>query len=94
MSYSEKIGKIYKVKEKYWDNKIPYIAVGHIFVSNIEGDESEGSLDFGGAYTVKLSDLPNSDYTALGHIHKPMKFMKYKAFYSGSPIEYRISENR
>lgn len=94
MSYSEKIGKIYKMKEKYWDNKIPYIAVGHIFVSNIEGDESEGSLDFGGAYTVKLSDLPNSDYTALGHIHKSMKFMKYKAFYSGSPIEYRVSENR
>ena len=94
MSYSEKIGRIYKLKEKYWNEKIPYIAVGHMFVSNIENDESESSLDFGGAYTVKLSDLPQTDYTALGHIHKTMKFMKYKAFYSGSPIEYRVSENR
>ena len=23
-----------------------------------------------------------------------MKFLKYNAFYSGSPIEYRVSENR
>ena len=94
MSYSEKIKNIFKIKEKYRDENIPYIAVGHIFVSNTEGEESESSLDFGGAYTVKLSDLPKSDYTALGHIHKPMKFLKYNAFYSGSPIEYRVSENR
>lgn len=94
MSYSEKIKNIFKIKEKHRDENIPYIAVGHIFVSNIEGEESESSLDFGGAYTVKLSDLPKADYTALGHIHKPMKFLKYKAFYSGSPIEYRVSENR
>lgn len=94
MTYSEKIKYIYKFKEKNWNKKIPYIALGHIFVSNNEVDESENGLEFGGAYTVKLSDLPNSDYTALGHIHKPMKFLKYNAFYSGSPIEYRVSENR
>lgn len=94
MSYSEKIKNIFKIKEKHRNENIPYIAVGHIFVSNTEGEESESALDFGGAYTVKLSDLPKADYTALGHIHKPMKFLKYKAFYSGSPIEYRVSENR
>lgn len=94
MSYSEKIKNIFKIKEKHRNENIPYIAVGHIFVSNTEGEESESSLDFGGAYTVKLSDLPKADYTALGHIHKPMKFLKYNAFYSGSPIEYRVSENR
>lgn len=94
MTYSEKIGCIYKMKEKYRDETIPYIALGHIFVSNIESEESESGLEFGGAYTVKLTDLPQSDYTALGHIHKPMKFLKYKTAYSGSPIEYRVSENR
>lgn len=94
ISYSEKIKNIFKIKEKHRNENIPYIAVGHIFVSNTEGEESESSLDFGGAYTVKLSDLPKADYTALGHIHKPMKFLKYNAFYSGSPIEYRVSENR
>ena len=87
MSYSEKIRDIYKSKEKYWDKKIPYIAIGHIFVSNSEIEESENGLEFGGAYTVKLNHLPQSDYAALGHIHKPMKFLKYKAIYSGSPIE-------
>lgn len=94
MTYSEKIGYIYKMKEKNWDKKIPYIAIGHIFVSNNEIDESENGLEFGGAYTVKLKDLPEANYIALGHIHKPMKFLKYKAFYCGSPIEYRVSENR
>lgn len=94
MTYSEKIGFIYKMKEKYWDKEMPYIAIGHIFVSNIEIDESENGLEFGGAYTIKLTDLPKASYVALGHIHKPMKFTKYKAFYSGSPIEYRVSENK
>lgn len=94
ITYSEKIGYIYKMKEKNWDKKIPYIAIGHIFVSNNEIDESENGLEFGGAYTVKLKDLPEANYIALGHIHKPMKFLKYKAFYCGSPIEYRVSENR
>lgn len=94
MTYSEKIGFIYEMKEKYWDKEMPYIAIGHIFVSNIEIDESENGLEFGGAYTVKLTDLPKASYVALGHIHKPMKFIKYKAFYSGSPLEYRVSENK
>lgn len=94
MTYSEKIKNICTLKEKYWDNVSPYITIAHIFVSNTEGEESESSLDFNGAYTVKLSDIPKASYIALGHIHKPMKFLKYKTFYSGSPIEYRISENR
>lgn len=94
LSYSEKIKIISDFKEKYRNESLPYIFIAHIFVSNIEADENESPLEFGGAYTVKLTDLPKCDYTALGHIHKPMKFLKYNTFYSGSPIEYRISENR
>lgn len=95
LSYSEKIGKIYSFKEKYLDKEKIYIAIGHMFVSNNEFDgDKKSELEFGGTYTVKLKDLPKADYVALGHIHKPMKFLKYNAFYSGSPIEYRVSENR
>lgn len=94
LSYAEKIKIIFKSREKNRNINLPYITISHLFANGIEGDKNEGDLEFGGAYTVKLSDLPQADYNALGHIHKPQKFLKYKTFYSGSPIEYRISENK
>lgn len=94
LSYGEKINMIFKSREKYRDKSMPYIAITHLFVSNVEGDKEEGAFDFGGSYTIKLDHLPKADYVAMGHVHKPQRFKKYNAFYCGSPIEYRISENK
>ena len=70
------------------------IAVSHLFVVGGESTESERPIELGGSLLVQKSDLPqNSQYTALGHLHKPQKASeRLNAYYSGSPIQYSKSE--
>lgn len=75
------------------DKSIPTILMAHIYVAGSMG-EGTGILELGGAKAISIDDLPNVDYIALGHVHKPVKFLSKKACYSGSPIEYRVTENK
>lgn len=59
----------------------------HLFVTR-----EDKEVELGGSMAVKVKDLPDVDYIALGHIHKPMRFTSKRACYSGSPIEYRSTE--
>lgn len=93
-SYSKKIGDIFEsLEENYREDEIN-IAVSHIFVVGSEKSESERRIELGGSLLVEKTSLPKkSQYTALGHIHKPQRISnKYNAYYSGSPIQYSKSE--
>lgn len=95
LTYSQKVGAILKrgiVEVESED--IPKIIMAHLFIMGSSGDGDERGVELGGSKGVDLNDLPEVDYIALGHIHKPMKYGKKRACYSGSPIEYRVSENR
>lgn len=92
--YSEKIGEILKEGIKSKPFNIPGIIISHLFVTGSSGDGDERNIELGGSLAVNIDDLPDIDYIALGHIHRPMKFEKKRAYYSGSPIEYRSSENK
>lgn len=95
LTYSQKVGAILKrgiVEVESED--IPKIIMAHLFIMGSSGDGDERGVELGGSKGVDLNDLPEVDYIALGHIHKPMKYSKKRACYSGSPIEYRVSENR
>ena len=97
LSYSKKIGSILQkgVDEiDEYNKNISKIIMTHIFITGSIGDGDEKAIELGGARGVLLEDLPNVDYIALGHIHKPIKYTSKRAFYSGSPIEYRITENK
>ena len=93
--YSEKIGALLKrgIVEVESEN-IPKIIMAHLFIMESIGDGDEREAELGGSKGVDLEDLPEVDYIALGHIHKPMKYSKKRVCYSGSPIEYRVTENR
>ena len=95
LTYSEKIGALLKrgVVEVESEN-IPKIIMAHLFIMGSVGDGDEREAELGGSKGVDLDDLPEVDYIALGHIHKPMKYSRKRACYSGSPIEYRVTENR
>ncbi|MFK4785796.1 exonuclease SbcCD subunit D [Fusobacterium sp. MFO224] len=86
--YSERIGEILREGIKNNKTNIPTVIMGHLFVTKEDKD-----IELGGSMAVKVRDLPDVDYIALGHIHKPMKFNSKRACYSGSPIEYRSTEN-
>lgn len=94
ISYSKKIANIFEDLEKNYREDEINIAVSHIFVVGSSTSESERRIELGGSLLVEKSSLPSkSDYTALGHIHKPQTASKSKnAYYSGSPIQYSKSE--
>lgn len=95
IEYSKKIGVILKNGVDFVkDMNIPKIIMAHMFVSGSSGDGDEKFIELGGSKAVKLEDFPEVDYVALGHIHKPIKYMAKRVCYSGSPIEYRVTENK
>lgn len=72
---------------------IPTILMTHIYVAGSMG-EGDVALELGGARAIGVDDLPKANYIALGHVHKPMSFKNKNAYYCGSPIEYRVTENK
>ncbi len=94
LSYSKRIGEILKDGIEKKQKDIPGIIITHIFVTGAKCEEDERHIELGGSLAVNIEDLPEIDYIALGHIHRPMEFKKKRAIYSGSPIEYRVSENK
>lgn len=85
--YSERIGEILKEGIDNNVKDVPVVVMAHLFVTR-----EDKEIELGGSMAVKVKDLPDVDYIALGHIHKPMKFTSKRACYSGSPIEYRSTE--
>lgn len=93
-TYSKKIGRIFRDLEGLYRDDEINIALSHIFVVGSAISDSERRIELGGSLLVEKSDLPaRSQYTALGHIHKPQRISKeYRAYYSGSPIQYSKNE--
>ncbi len=94
ISYSQKVGDIFRKLEENYEEDSINIAISHLFVIGGESTDSERPIELGGSLLVQKKDLPqNSQYTALGHLHKPQKAsQRLNAYYSGSPIQYSKSE--
>ena len=94
VSYSQKVGDIFRSLEENFEEDSVNIAVSHLFVVGGESTDSERPIELGGSLLVQKNDLPqNSQYTALGHLHKPQKASeRLNAYYSGSPLQYSKSE--
>lgn len=93
IKFHERIREILKKGVELNEENIPTVLTSHIYVAGSMG-EGEESLELGGARAISLKDLPKADYIALGHVHKPMEFKEKNAVYCGSPLEYRVTENR
>jgi exonuclease SbcD len=63
-------------------------------VAEAEGEDSdsERTLLVGGAAYVPSQIFEFFNYTALGHLHKPLSFLDGKVKYSGSLMKYSFSE--
>ena len=93
-TYSKKIGDIFRKLEQHYEEDSINIAVSHLFVSGSDPSDSERQIQLGGSLIVDKHDLPqNSQYTALGHLHKPQKASeRLNVYYSGSPLQYSVKE--
>jgi exonuclease SbcD len=82
------------VKQKYGE-KVPIIAMGHLFISGSLTSDSEREIHVGTLDGLKDDwiDECGIDYMALGHIHKPQRVGgRDHIRYSGSPIFLDFSE--
>lgn len=71
--------------------QFPSVFLSHLFVAGGTVSEGEREIDLGGARAVPLGLLPNSSYTALGHLHRKQHF-KNNVYYSGSILQYAFDE--
>ncbi len=72
--------------------RLPSVFMAHLFVAGGATSEGEREIDLGGARAIPISALPDSDYIALGHLHKKQKMGSGHCYYSGSPLQYSFDE--
>jgi len=78
------------------EQKIPVLAVAHLFTAGASTSDSEREI-YAGNLLKTESDIfsSNFDYTALGHIHRPQIIGgNENVRYSGSPIPLSFSERK
>lgn len=73
--------------------KLPSVFMAHVFVVGGVVSEGEREIDLGGARAIPVEALPESDYIALGHLHKKQHMGKAHCYYSGSPLQYSFDES-
>ncbi len=93
LPYVEQMQKWMQEGESGNVEKLPSVFIGHLFVAGGAISESEREIDLGGARAIPVDALPNSDYIALGHLHKKQHFGKGHCYYSGSPLQYAFDES-
>lgn len=93
-SYSERIGELWAELSCHFRKDTINLAAAHIYVIGGEESDSERQIQMGGSLAVDPAVLPDAQYIALGHLHRPQKVRgtDKKAFYSGSPLQYSKSE--
>ncbi|MBQ4269731.1 MAG: exonuclease subunit SbcD [Clostridia bacterium] len=92
LSYLELIQKWIAECEAGNEKKYPSVFMSHLFVLGGVVSESEREIGLGGARALPVNALPNSDYIALGHLHKKQKMGAGHCYYSGSPLQYSFDE--
>jgi exonuclease SbcD len=67
---------------------------GHAFVSGSRPGEAQRGLTIGQLYALAPQGLPDVQYAALGHVHRPQRVpgAVRPAYYAGSPLQMDFGE--
>lgn len=92
--YSQRIGSLFQNLSKHYREDTINLALSHLFMVGGEESGSERQIQLGGSLAVESKCLPEAQYIALGHLHRPQGVAGGggRAYYSGSPIQYSKSE--
>lgn len=95
-SHYADVGALAEQKRAELGNKIPIIAMGHLFTAGGQTVDGDGVRDLyvGSLAHVTAGIFPgNLDYLALGHLHVPQKVNGSEIMrYSGSPLPMGFGE--
>jgi exonuclease SbcD len=92
-AYSDNVAAMCRHLSAGFSEKTINILVGHLFAYGAETSGSERAVHITQPYAVKPAQLPQAQYIALGHIHKPQEIgSSSRCFYSGSPLQLDFGE--
>jgi DNA repair protein SbcD/Mre11 len=92
-AYSENVAAMCRYLSAGFSEKTINLLVGHLFTYGAETSGSERAVHVTQPYAVKPAQLPQAQYIALGHIHKPQEIgSSSRCFYSGSPLQLDFGE--
>ncbi len=93
-SYSKRVGDFWQQLSGHFGPDTINLAVSHLYISGGMESDSERQIQLGGSLAVDPEMLPEAQYIAMGHLHRPQKVWgtDKKAYYSGSPLQYSASE--
>ncbi len=93
-SYSERVGEFWQQLAGHFEPDTINLAVSHLYISGGIESDSERQIQLGGSFAVDPGMLPEAQYIALGHLHRPQQVQgtDKKVYYSGSPLQYSPSE--
>lgn len=93
LAYERHLSSLFSDLSKHFEENAIHLVISHLFMMNSMEEGSERSISLGGSYLLGSHILPEADYVALGHVHKPQKVPGGKnAWYSGAPIHYHLNE--
>ncbi len=93
-TYSRRVGEFWQQLSGHFRSDTINLAVAHLYITGGLESDSERQIQLGGSLAVDPKMLPDAQYIALGHLHRPQKVAgtDKQAFYSGSPLQYSKSE--
>ena len=93
MRYREAVKRVYEECLSTMNTDVK-VLMGHYFIQGGTTSDSERLVQIGGINPVRTTDLPDADYIALGHLHRPqyIKGNSCPVVYSGSPLPLSFKE--
>jgi len=93
MRYREAVKRVYEECLSAMNTDVK-VLMGHYFIQGGTTSDSERLVQIGGINPVRTTDLPDADYIALGHLHRPqhIKGNGCPVVYSGSPLPLSFKE--
>ncbi len=93
MRYREAVKRVYEECLSAMNTDVK-VLMGHYFIQGGTTSDSERLVQIGGINPVRTTDLPDADYIALGHLHRPqyIKGNSCPVVYSGSPLPLSFKE--
>ena len=93
-SYAEEMALLIEKLCEPLDSSTCTAFAGHLFVSGSAPGEAQRGLTIGQLYAITPQALPEVQYAALGHVHRPQPVpgSSRPAYYSGSPLQLDFGE--
>jgi exonuclease SbcD len=92
-AYSDNVAAMCRHLSVSFSERTINILVAHLFTYGAETSGSERQIHVAQPFAVKPGQLPQAQYIALGHIHKPQEVGSgSRCFYSGSPLQLDFGE--